>query len=118
MKLSTGKLTSAPFISLKTTPLKEIGEAWLWMSSCSRRHPSCLHKTHLFNKYSATSGIKCVLVSSTHIIEKLKNWQGFILVIWYRVLLKFRGTKLLQIVISAQYSRILFKRMLGMNRHD
>lgn len=61
MKLSTVKLTSAPFISLKTTPLKEIGEAWLWMSSCSRRHPSCLYKTHLFNKYSATSGIKvCV----------------------------------------------------------
>lgn len=37
-----GTLTNAPFISLKTTPLKIRGVLESWGSLCSSRHPSCL----------------------------------------------------------------------------
>lgn len=37
-------LTNAPFISLKTTPLKIKGDWGSLGFSCSRRHPSCLNK--------------------------------------------------------------------------
>ena len=41
-------LTMAPFISLKTTPLKINGESGLAKSSGSNRQPSCLVKQHNF----------------------------------------------------------------------
>lgn len=37
-------LTNAPFISLKTTPLKIKGDWGSLGFSCSRRHPSCLNR--------------------------------------------------------------------------
>ena len=35
-------LTNTPFISLKTTPLKAMGDLGSRGSWCSSRHPSCL----------------------------------------------------------------------------